>query len=112
MRNEPALLIDLFPLRCGLPMGEEGLEPSCLAAADFRTTIDFATRASARIVVRTMPSPYTRKMVRREPSRLYTLPASPRLLALARRCHQPDLEGFADFDSIHAAVSLQRAQTI
>src|SRR5262249_41495145 len=52
-----------------------------------------------------------RWVFRREPSRLYTLPA-PGGPALARRSHQHDPEGFADFDSIHAEASRRRAQIL
>src|SRR5262245_47171056 len=106
-------------------MPRAGLEPARpFGPEDFLTTITFATCRSIQVrqfVVWTMPSPCMfhclpyltgeQTMFRREPSRLYTLLVS---LALARRCHSAPFsgccEGFAEFDSIHAGVSIRRAQ--
>lgn len=92
------------PLRL---MGEVGLEPTCLSAADFHTTIAFATPVGfcglddAFSISRNNRGLGGSRLVS-------TLCRKP---ALARRCHQHHLEGFADFDSIHTGVSRRRAQT-
>src|SRR5262249_48367910 len=61
---------------------------------DFRTTIAFATRG-LRFVVWTMPSPCVAATFRREPSRLYTLPAGG--AGLSSALPSARLEGSADF---------------
>src|SRR5262249_10553823 len=64
------------------------------APRDFRTTIAFATCPAGSLWSGRCLLPAPDRVFRREPSRLYTLPAARAgRPALARRCHQPGWKG-------------------